>query len=138
MDITAHENKNGITCGYALCAAQYARLQYNETFLRLVFSLKIRRSAFVGHAHRCGDYSLFIRLFVYSRVKGWLNRSVRATRERLYSGHCFHTAGEKNLAVRWSRDLQPVAIQLELFRESRKFHLEFSKRRQPPARRIGN
>jgi len=53
---------------------------------------------------------LFIRLFVYSRVKGWLNRSVRATRERLYSGHCFHAAGEKNSAVRWSRDLQPVAI----------------------------
>lgn len=52
-------------------------------------------------------------------MKEWLNRSVRATRERLHSGHCFRAAGEKNSAVRWSRDLQPVAIQLELFREPR-------------------
>lgn len=52
-------------------------------------------------------------------MKGWLNRSLRATRERLHSGHCFRAAGEKNSAVRWSRDLQPVAIQLELFREPR-------------------
>lgn len=40
------------------------------------------------------DRSFFIRLFVCSRVKGWLNRSVRATRERLRSGHCFRATEE--------------------------------------------
>lgn len=93
-----------------------ALMVYNNETSSSRISLKIRRFAFAGHAHRCSDRSLFIRLFVYSRVKGWLNRT---TREHLHSGHCFRAGGEKNSAVRWSRDLQPVAIQLELFRESR-------------------
>lgn len=103
--------------------------------IKLCCSIKIKHStryAFIGYALGRDDRSLFIRLFVYSRVKGRLNRSVRATRERLHFGHCFRAAGEfgGQMVTRFTACGYP---QLELLRESRGFIWNFSKLRLAPS-----
>lgn len=120
------ENQKCNCSRHASYATEYAHdRSHNKTLLRRI-SLNGSTVRVVRYALWRDDRSLFIRLFVYSRVKGWLNRSVRATRERLHSGHCFRAAREfgGRIVTRFTACGYP---QLELLRESRGFIWNFFK-----------
>lgn len=109
------------------CTIRALAVYNNKDFL---ISHLIKNSTIRTRASMRRPLALYSPICSHSRVKGWLNRNIRATRERLHSGRCFRAAGEKNLAVRWSRDLQPVAISNWNCLGSRGFYLKFSKLRR--------